>query len=211
MENQINKEQVLDWYINDILESKNIENVYQFCKLHEISEQEFYQFFGSLDKIEPFFFELLMQKTIETLHSSEDYTEYEAKEKLLSFYYTFFGNLTANRSFVTHILEQKELKTLKKLSSLRTLFQDFIRSIEIDKIDFKQKDINKFQDKAMEETAWIQLMATLKFWLEDSSANFEKTDVFIEKSLNAGFELMNVSAFKNVADFGKFLFKEMNK
>lgn len=211
MENQINKEQVLDWYINDVLESKNIENVYQFCKLHEISEQEFYQFFGSLDKVEPFFFELLMQKTIETLHSSEDYTEYEAKEKLLSFYYTFFGNLTANRSFVTHILEQKELKTLKKLSSLRTLFQDFIRSIEIDKIDFKQKDINKFQDKAMEETAWIQLMATLKFWLEDSSANFEKTDVFIEKSLNAGFELMNVSAFKNVADFGKFIFKEMNK
>jgi ubiquinone biosynthesis protein COQ9 len=51
-------------------------------------------------------------------------------------------------------------------------------------------------------------MMTIKFWMEDSSAAFEKTDIFIEKSVNASFELMNVAPMNHLIDFGKFLFKE---
>lgn len=205
------KEKILNWYIKDILESNKVDNVYQFTKLHKIKEQDFYQFFGNLEKIEAFFFEYLMEKTLETLHSSDDYVHYEAKEKMLSFYYTFFGNLTANRSFVLHLLSRKELKSLKVLVPLRNHFQQYVKTVDLQKVDFKQKDINKLQDKAFEETVWFQLLATLKFWKEDNSSGFEKTDIFIEKSLNAGFDLINVSAFKSVTDFGKFLFKEIKK
>ncbi|MNE93588.1 hypothetical protein D3C87_1812930 [compost metagenome] len=49
---------------------------------------------------------------------------------------------------------------------------------------------------------------TLKFWLEDASPAFEKTDIFIEKSVKATFELMNITPIDSLIDFGKFIFKE---
>ena len=52
------------------------------------------------------------------------------------------------------------------------------------------------------------MLVTLKFWLDDDSADFEKTDLFIEKSIAATFELANTKPLKSVVDFGKFLFKE---
>jgi hypothetical protein len=51
-------------------------------------------------------------------------------------------------------------------------------------------------------------MLTLKFWLDDTSKSFEKTDIFIEKSINASFDLINISPLKSVVDLGKFLIKE---
>jgi hypothetical protein len=51
-------------------------------------------------------------------------------------------------------------------------------------------------------------MMTIKFWVDDVSPAFEKTDIFIEKSVNASFELMNVAPLNHLIDFGKFLFKE---
>ena len=48
----------------------------------------------------------------------------------------------------------------------------------------------------------------LKFWLEDTSESFEKTDVFIEKSINTSFDLLDTKALKSMLDLGKFIFKE---
>ena len=52
------------------------------------------------------------------------------------------------------------------------------------------------------------MLLTIKFWLEDSSESFEKTDIFIEKSINTSFELIENKFLKNVFDLGKFVYKE---
>ena len=44
--------------------------------------------------------------------------------------------------------------------------------------------------------------------MDDTSASFEKTDVFIEKSVNTSFDVLQVTPLKSVIDLGKFLFKE---
>jgi hypothetical protein len=51
-------------------------------------------------------------------------------------------------------------------------------------------------------------MLTLKFWLDDTSPSFEKTDMFIEKSVNTSFDIINIQPLKSFIDFGKFIFKE---
>ncbi|MDG4950564.1 TetR family transcriptional regulator C-terminal domain-containing protein [Weeksellaceae bacterium KMM 9724] len=209
-DNTIDKNQILTWYIDDVLNDKQPKNVYAFSQAHQLDEAEFYNYFSNLETIENYFYDALFEATLETLQSSEDYELYPAKDKILSFYYTFFENLKMNRSFVQHSIGSQSLKDLGKLKGLRKGFLEYANHLEIEKIDFKQKDINKASEKVMAESAWLHLLGTLKFWLNDKSANFEKTDVFIEKSVNAGFELINVSAFKNVADFGKFIFKEFN-
>ena len=64
------------------------------------------------------------------------------------------------------------------------------------------------QEKTMSEMAWLQFLFTLKFWIEDTSLSFEKTDIFIEKSVNTSFDLMDIAPLKSLIDFGKFMWQE---
>jgi hypothetical protein len=81
---------------------------------------------------------------------------------------------------------------------------------EIISDDFRtqQEKLQNFQEKTFQETSWIQLLLALKFWIDDSSPAFEKTDIYIEKSVKASFELMNIVPLDSLIDFGKFIFKE---
>lgn len=125
-------------------------------------------------------------------------------------YFTYFEILTENRSYVLLALNntKNSLKNLKKLEGLKKIFSSFINALHIDKIDFKQEKIEKIQDKGIQEGFWIQFLMILKFWMKDSSTSFEKTDVFIEKSVHASFDLIDTKPIKSIIDLGKFLLKE---
>lgn len=185
-------------------------SVYQFAKSHNFSEGEFYTFFGTLESLEKEIFNRFLVKTLELLEKDKDYEYYDMKTKTLSFYFTFFEILTANRSYVVLSLKENRnpLNGLMQLSDLRHGFKGFVSSIISDECRLKQEKFQKIQEKSLQETAWIHLLMTLKFWMDDSSASFEKTDLFIEKSVKASFELMNTAPLESIIDFGKFIFKE---
>jgi hypothetical protein len=50
-------------------------------------------------------------------------------------------------------------------------------------ISAKQSSFKNFKQNQFRKS-WIQLLLTLKFWLDDVSPKFEKTDIYIEKSVN---------------------------
>ena len=100
------------------------------------------------------------------------------------------------------------MKGLQILSQLKKRFINYIDNLDIETLDIKEDRINKIQQSALQESAWLQLLLTMKFWIEDTSASFEKTDIFIEKSVNTSFDVINIVPLKSVIDFGKFLFKE---
>ncbi|MBN9350451.1 MAG: hypothetical protein J0H55_07185 [Chitinophagaceae bacterium] len=206
----ISKEDVVEWYMNDVLDGKGPMNVHLFAKNHGITEDEFYQLFGSLVAIENHFFELIFDKTKETIQRSKPYQDYSAREKLLGFYFTFFGNLTSNRSFVLHLLKPYRLENLRKLKGLHKKFTAYVNELDFEKVDLKYHKLNKAKDMAINEAAWLQLLSVMRFWYKDESPGFEKTDIFIEKLLTASFDLMNTRPMKSVTDLGKFIFKEMN-
>ena len=80
--------------------------------------------------------------------------------------------------------------------------------MHIQKFDLKNKTLNKIQDKGYKESAWAQLLFTIQFWLNDTSLNFEKTDLLIEKSIRAVFDLAEATPLNSVFDFAKFIYKE---
>jgi hypothetical protein len=100
------------------------------------------------------------------------------------------------------------LSKMKKLKPLRKKFLDFVDELDLGGFNLKNKRLDYIKDSVVNESYWIQMLATLKFWIDDDSTDFEKTDLFIEKSIAASFELANTKPLKNVIDFGKFLFKE---
>ena len=207
----ISKEDIVSTYMNEVLEKgEKPKSVYHFAKENDFLEAEFYAFFGTLEGLEKEIFRLFFVNTIDLLHKNTDYLEYDMKNKMLSFYFTFFEVLTANRSYVLQSLklDRNPLKNLTQLTSLRDSFKEYVSEILTDDYRLEVEKLQKFQEKTIQESAWLQLMLTIKFWKDDESAAFEKTDIFIEKSVNASFELMNVAPMNHLIDLGKFLFKE---
>jgi hypothetical protein len=208
---ELTKENIISYYMDFVLEyNKNPNSVYNFAKINGFEESIFYNFFGSFEAIEKHIFKAFYDNTLNALESSESYETFDARNKLLSFYYTFFENLTANRSYVLYALDsnKKNLKGLQALTELKKSFNAYVGNLDIETLDIKDAKIEKIQTKAIQESAWVQLMITLKFWLDDTSASFEKTDIFIEKSVNTSFDILNIAPIKSVIDFGKFIFKE---
>ena len=204
-------EDIVSAYMNYALEhGERPKSIYLFAKHLGIKESEFYEQFGSFEMIEKAIFKAFYDNTKALLDQNEEFQNFDAQNKLLSFYFTFFEVMKANRSYVVFALENEKnkLKFLSTLSELKKAFHEFIQEIEIETIDFKQEKMEKFKNQGISEWTWAQLLFTIKFWLEDGSAGFEKTDVFIEKSITTGFALLDSSTLNSVFDLGKFLFKE---
>ncbi len=207
----VSKNDIITHYMDYVLEhDQNPKTIFAFAKMHGFEEAKFYDFFASFDAIEKGIFEAFFSNSLDALNKSDDYQIFDARNKLLSFYYTFFENLTANRSYVKHVLDKykKDLKGLKILSGLKHHFTHYISGLGIQMLDIKQEQFEKAQNRALKESAWLQLLLTMKFWLDDTSAAFEKTDIFIEKSVNTTFDVLDIAPLKSVLDLGKFLFKE---
>jgi hypothetical protein len=208
---KITEKQIISFYMDDVLsEDTTAQSVYAFAKRHNFEESDFYQFFNGFQHLEEEIFATFGRNTIEMIEQSQDYDHYETQQKLLSFYFTFFELLTANRSYVMAQLKgnSDKLSSLKALGALRRVFVNFIERLGLVNIDFKSDQLNKLRDKGVSESVWVQLLIILKFWMEDRSKGFEKTDIFIEKSIKAQFDLIDSAPVHSVYDLAKFLWKE---
>ncbi|MEO1032225.1 MAG: TetR family transcriptional regulator C-terminal domain-containing protein [Bacteroidota bacterium] len=207
----ISQTDIVGFYMDYVLtHNENPKSVYAFAKDHNFEEQEFYGFFASFDSLERSIFKIFFDNAHAVLEKSEDYLTFDAKNKLLSFYYTFFEVLTANRSYVTYALDghKSSLKSLRTLVHLKKRFVNYIEHLNIKTIDLKQEQLVRLQNRSLKESAWLQLLMTMRFWLDDTSPGFEKTDLFIEKSVKASFDLIDTAQLKSIIDLGKFLYKE---
>ena len=211
------QQKILELYSNYVLRNnKKPLNVFTFCEDHEIIETDFYFYYANFEKLESDYLRFFMEETLRLIAEEENYHQQNAKHKMLSFYYTFFEQLTMNRSLVIYLLEsdKNNLQNVKKLLPLKKDFQLFIRSLDIsepmmENTTESMAKIERLKNKGIEELYWGHFMATLKFWLDDTSSNFEKTDIFIEKSVDTSFEFLEVKPLKKLVDLGKFLFKEV--
>lgn len=202
---------IITAYMDYVLENDaQPKSVYAFAKLNNFDEAKFYEHFGSFDAVEKRIFSLFFENTLKVLLKTEDYQSYDARNKLLSFYFTFFENLTANRSYVIYALKKhkENLKTWKNLSGLKLAFGKYIDELDIETIDLKEEKLMKAQKAAIRNSSWLQFILTIKFWIDDNSTAFEKTDIFIEKSVNTSFDLLNIKPLESLMDLGKFLWKE---
>ena len=207
----ITKDNLISWYMEFVLENNHQpKSVFSFAKENNFEEADFYEFYGSFEAIEEAIFSEFFHHTAAVLSKSEDYENYDPRNKLLSFYFTFFEILTANRSYIIYALEnsKKDLKKLSVLKQLRKNYIHFIEELNIERIELKQETLEKIQNTSIKESSWFHLLITMKFWMDDISPSFEKTDIFIEKSINARFDLMDIKPLKSIIDFGKFILKE---
>jgi AcrR family transcriptional regulator len=208
---QVNEDQIIAAYMDYVLEHETVpKSIFKFCKTAKIAEADFYRYFGSIDALRKGIWGKFFSNTEDLLLKNKDYQGYTNKDKMLTFFYAFFELLTLNRSYVLFALgnEKSMLGKLEELKGLRKQIRGFAKALIEDGNAQKTYKISQHNPTLFAEGAWLELLFILKFWMDDDSAGFEKTDMAIEKSINTIFDIFDNTPLDNIIDFGKFLFKE---
>ncbi|GEN75340.1 TetR family transcriptional regulator C-terminal domain-containing protein [Chryseobacterium hagamense] len=201
-------EQYGDYLLNH---GERPKNVYLFAKDNGFEEKEFYHFFSGFDQIEKEMLDHLFRKSLELAEEVNASPEILTKEKLLNVYFIFFENLTINRSLVLSILGTAKAQEIQVLQNLRRTHRRFVATLDFNEwemIEKAKQDLRRFNEKARQETLWLHFVSAIDFWKKDTSPDFEKTDIFVEKTIDTGFELIENEPLRKVIDLGKFLWKE---
>lgn len=213
--NIITEDKIFELYGDYLLNhGERPKNIYRFAKDNEFEEKDFYDYFSSFEQIEKSMLVNLFDKSVELASEINNSDEITSKEKLLNVYFIFFENMTMNRSLVLMILGNDKLHLAKISNQLKETHRQFVKTLDFNDWEMIQKakdDLKNFHEKAREEALWIHLVSAIEFWKKDTSSSFEKTDIFIEKTIDTGFELMENEPLRKIVDLGKFLFKEKFK
>ena len=203
------KDEILKAYSNFVLEkNRRPESVYSFTKYVEIEENKFYDHFSGFEELEQEILNSFVQNAVDLTTKEQKKDSEGPKESLLTFYFTLAEVLKANRSLVKFILplEKGELMRFRSLKLGKRTFLKFVDSLQVDAMALSFIPNEKFRDNAIASGAWLQFCSIVLYWLKDDSKGFEKTDLFIEKSLRLSFDLTESRAVESFIDLGKFMF-----
>lgn len=208
---KVAEEKIIGWFMETVLEHETVpKSIFKFCKENKIKEEQFYKYFGSFEGLQNAIWKKFYENTIAVMQKNESYDSMSNEEKMLTFFFTFFESLTLNRSYVLFMLKEHKnsMERLGQLKGLRKNIKDFASELIEERNSDTNLKILKRSPQLFSEGAWLQFLFLLKFWMDDSSPDFEKTDIAIEKSVTTIFQVFENSALEKIIDFGKFLYKE---
>jgi hypothetical protein len=202
---------IMEGYVSYVLDhGQEPPSVFKFAKELKLKEEEFYIYYTSFDSIKSAIWVSIFESTVSSIQSQEVYPSYSAREKFLGFLFTWIEELKKFRSYLL-VLYSDKVKSIKTLhsdtSEFKALFEEFIGDIILEGKESEEIASRPYVSKKYDEALWIQLTFVFRFWLEDRSPRFEKTDAAIEKSVNLAFDLMGKSALDTFLDFAKFLYQ----
>ncbi|HEU5051569.1 MAG TPA: TetR family transcriptional regulator C-terminal domain-containing protein [Hanamia sp.] len=203
-----NTKKIQDSYIDYVLTNGEApKSVYNFAKELKMTEAEFYKHYASFDAIEKAVWEDLTLATIINIKEQEVWPQYTAREKMLSFFYGYIELLKTKRSFIIYTLNKnpKKITTPSVLTNARKVFESFAEDVVNEGLDSGELADRKYLSNKYKDALWIQFAFIIRFWMEDDSAGFEKTDEAIEKGINVTFDLFQRSPIDNLFEYGKFL------
>lgn len=203
---------ILDQYRSQVLEyGVTPKSVFKFAGDLKMKEEEFYSYFTSFESVKAAIWVNIFEETQKQVESQDVFKTYSAREKFLSFLYTWIEELKKNRSFFITLYgegQKSMIAKTKETSEFKERFKDFANEIilegkETDEIAYRPIISDRYDD-----ALWLQVLFILKYWMDDRSPRFEKTDAAIEKSVNFAFDFMGKSSLDSFLNFAKFLLQK---
>lgn len=208
----IDKTTLMEWYSEYLLtHGKRPESVYLFAKNHQLTEAVFYDFFSGFESLESAYLVHFFDRSLEVAGQIQHFDTMPAKEKLLNLYFILFENFKLNRSLILLLLKGDLIQQHQLLRTLKCSHRQFSQTLSFDNDAIFEKApevVKQFKGRSKEEVLWLHFLSILDFWKKDTSAGFEKTDIYIEKTIDTGFDVVNNPIMNKVLDLGKFLWKE---
>jgi AcrR family transcriptional regulator len=200
---------ILEGFVAHLLEQgSEPASIFKFSKDIKIKEEEFYHYFTSFEAVKSAVWVSIFEETLANVESQEVYKEYSVREKFLSFLFTWIEELKKNRSYLLSLYQDKST-TFKKLPGdtreFKEKFADYAADLVMEGKETQEIASRPFITEKYDEALWMQVGFVFRYWIDDRSPRFEKTDAAIEKSVNLAFDLMGKSALDSFLDFAKFL------
>ena len=206
------KEQILDLFITYVDEEGLGFDNEAFCLDHSIQISQFRELLLSVEEAEKSVWEELMRAALQTVTSDTQFETFTIKDKLLSVYYTFCENCGLNSGFCKESIKYHgKLGMIPVLKNMKVLFVEFVKdnfpSSKFPVAQYSEK-VNQLGGSVQSEAVYGQLLFLLDFWSRDTSIDYEKTDIAIEKAVKALTDLIDITPIKSLIDFGKFIWQE---
>jgi hypothetical protein len=185
-------------------------SVHRFCEEIGISEKDFYMAFPNLEAVEKHFWKNWMEGIASGVSSGKEWISFSAKERYLAFLFAFTGEALEQRS----LLEQRfgKLTLLcspTSLDGLKNSFKDFAAEIIRHGMDNGDIANRGPLGNLYPEVLYVHWRSVLEYFLKDESQGFERTDAFIEKTVEFAFDLLRTQAIDSAADLGRFLLPQI--
>lgn len=201
-------EELQNAYVDYVLtKGEKPKSVYVFAKENNLSEEEFYNFFGSFEGIEESIWTDLTTKALTEVQSQEIWEQYTSREKTLAFFYGFVELLKSKRSFALYSLKgsERSIGTPWVLKGSKNVFEVFAENVIQQGLETRELANRRYFANRYKDALWVQFGFIINFWAKDNSAGFEKTDEAIEKGINVTFDLFEKSPLDSLIDYGKFM------
>jgi len=184
-------------------------SVFKFCQDLGIPEEQFYSYAGSFDGLEQHIWTGFIDHVIGRLQGDAGFGGFSSRDKILTFYYALLEELKSNRSFVLLQTDSVHRPSFvpAHLKGFKASFERFIENTLSLGKDRGEVATRPLIDKRYPKLFWLHMGFILTFWKNDNSADFEKTDAAVEKSVNLAFDLLGKGAVDSAIDFGKFLYQ----
>ncbi len=183
--------------------------VFSFCEQLELDEAQFYAEFNSFKGLERSIWEHFFEETINALEKDEEFVNYTAHEKVLSFLYTVIEVFKQNRSFIvlkTGDISRKDFRP-KTLATFRQLYNNWTKEVVNKGLTTEEIATRPVITEKYDEVFWGQFLYILRVWVNDESKDFQTTDAAIEKTSALIFELLKKGPIDLLIDFLKFAYQ----
>ena len=197
---------ILEGFKNHVLEHGDLpKSVFKFAKDLKMKEEDFYTYFTSFEAIKSTILVDIFEETLADISKQGVFEGYSAREK-----FTWIEVLKKNRSYLLSLYESKAKSFVslpKESAEFKEKFKAFANEIILEGKETEEIATRPVISDRYDEALWIQVGFVFRYWLDDRSPRFEKTDAAIEKSVNLGFDLMGKSALDSFLDFAKFMYQ----
>ena len=207
------RQSILDTYIAQLQKTgKTHISVHSLCLDLKIGEKEFYGEFPSLSAVEKHFWKGWIESIIDAVSSGKEWGAFSAKEQYLAFLFAFAGEALEHRS----LLEQRFsnltlLCSPDTLDGLKSSFKDFASGIIARGMESGEIAHRGPLGNVYPEVLYIHWRSVLEYFLKDESTRFERTDAFIEKTVELAFDLLRTQAVDSAADLIRFLLPQFTR
>ncbi len=182
------------------------ESIAQFCRDGEIPESAGQTAFPTLDALESAFWSELVERVADAIAAGAEWPTFTARQQLLTFLFTFFEEALPYRAFLdSRFGESGALGRPEWLESFEARYEDFVAGV-IAQGEAGGEIADRGCFARLYPVSFYQLFrATIDFHRKDESAKFERTDAYIEKTVNLAFELLRPNAFHAALDLLRFI------
>ena len=202
------EKEIRDAYVSFVSENKKRpDSVRHFMASIDKDESIFFRYYHSFSELDQIVWKEYFDSTRQRMETEEVYQEYSVREKMLSFCYTLMEVLKHDRAYVVFSFKNAENKvfTPKFLDFFEKNFKMLAQEFLAEGMDSGEIASRPILSEQYDKMLWTQTLFILRFWANDNSPEFEKTDAAVEKGVNFVFDIMARGVFDSAFDLGKFL------